>query len=78
MLLKWTLSLSMMASTALAESQADYFVHSLPGAPEGPLLKMHAGHIDLGMQHNEHLFFWHFQNRHIGDRQRTVVSCIPE
>lgn len=26
-----------------ASSAADYYVHSLPGAPEGPLLKMHAG-----------------------------------
>lgn len=25
------------------KSAADYFVHSLPGAPPGPLLKMHAG-----------------------------------
>lgn len=64
----------MMASTGFAQnSQADYFVHSLPGAPPGPLLKMHAGHVDLGLEHNEHLFFWHFQNRHIGDRQRTVI-----
>ena len=30
---------------AVADTKAagDYFVHSLPGAPEGPLLKMHAG-----------------------------------
>lgn len=25
------------------KTAADYFVHSLPGAPAGPLLKMHAG-----------------------------------
>lgn len=25
------------------KSAADYYVHSLPGAPEGPQLKMHAG-----------------------------------
>jgi carboxypeptidase D len=38
------LSLAMLPSLAAAEkSAADYFVHSLPGAPEGPLLKMHAG-----------------------------------
>lgn len=24
---------------------ADYFVRSLPGAPDGPLLKMHAGSV---------------------------------
>jgi carboxypeptidase D len=28
-----------------AKTAADYFVHSLPGAPEGqPLVKMHAGY----------------------------------
>lgn len=26
------------------KTAADYFVHSLPGAPDGPLLKMHAGY----------------------------------
>jgi len=25
------------------KTAADYFVQSLPGAPDGPLLKMHAG-----------------------------------
>jgi hypothetical protein len=28
---------------AAEKSAADYFIHSLPGQPEGPLLKMHAG-----------------------------------
>jgi hypothetical protein len=37
MLASWT-------STASADMAAgDYYVHSLPGAPAGPLLKMHAG-----------------------------------
>ena len=27
------------------KTAADYFVHSLPGAPDGPLLKMHAGYV---------------------------------
>jgi len=30
------------AAQAQAKTQADYFVHDLPGAPQ-PLLKMHAG-----------------------------------
>ena len=31
-------------SSVMADKAAgDYFVHSLPGAPAGPLLKMHAG-----------------------------------
>ncbi|EFX03291.1 pheromone processing carboxypeptidase kex1 [Grosmannia clavigera kw1407] len=51
----------------------DYFVHSLPGQPEGPLLKMHAGHIEITPEHNGNLFFWHFQNKHIANRQRTVI-----
>jgi hypothetical protein len=32
-------------SVAIAEkTAADYYVHSLPGAPDSPLLKMHAGY----------------------------------
>lgn len=39
------LSMLLLPPTAVAEKSAgDYFVHSLPGAPEGPLLKMHAGY----------------------------------
>ncbi|KAI9688577.1 MAG: Cell death protease [Bathelium mastoideum] len=34
---------------------------------------MHAGHIEITPEHNGNLFFWHFQNRHIGDRERTVI-----
>ncbi|KAF2461495.1 pheromone-processing carboxypeptidase kex1 [Lineolata rhizophorae] len=55
------------------KTAADYFVSSLPGAPDGPLLKMHAGHIEVTPEHNGHLFFWHFQNRHIAQKQRTVI-----
>jgi hypothetical protein len=42
----WSLlSISLWPSLAMAQkSAADYFVHSLPGAPDGPLLKMHAGY----------------------------------
>ncbi|KAL8418585.1 hypothetical protein RB594_001981 [Gaeumannomyces avenae] len=56
-----------------AASASDYFVKSLPGAPPGPLLKMHAGHIEVTPEHNGNLFFWHFQNKHIANRQRTVI-----
>ena len=30
---------------ALAQSAADYYVKSIPGQPDGPLLKMHAGYV---------------------------------
>ncbi|KAJ5951426.1 uncharacterized protein N7479_009839 [Penicillium vulpinum] len=68
-------ALSLLLSPALvsASSAADYYVHSLPGAPEGPFLKMHAGHIEVDPSINGNLFFWHFQNRHIANRQRTVI-----
>jgi hypothetical protein len=40
------LSLTAFLPIALADkTAADYFVHSLPGAPDGPLLKMHAGYV---------------------------------
>lgn len=39
----WTISLILGPMLAAASSAADYYVHSLPGAPDGPLLKMHAG-----------------------------------
>lgn len=68
------LSASVLPALGVAEKTAgDYFVHSLPGAPDGPLLKMHAGHIEITPEHNGNLFFWHFQNRHIANRQRTVI-----
>jgi carboxypeptidase D len=34
---------------------------------------MHAGHIEVDPENNGHLFFWHYQNRHIANRQRTVI-----
>ncbi|KAF2086090.1 pheromone-processing carboxypeptidase KEX1 [Saccharata proteae CBS 121410] len=55
------------------KTAADYFVHSLPGAPAGPMLKMHAGHVEVNETTNGNLFFWHYQNRHIANKQRTVI-----
>jgi len=66
-------STSWLPALAVAKTQADYFIRDLPGAPEGPLLKMHAGHIEVDSANNGHLFFWHYQNRHIADRQRTIL-----
>ncbi|KAI1462695.1 alpha/beta-hydrolase [Annulohypoxylon moriforme] len=68
------LGLASWASMASADlSASDYYVHSLPGAPTGDTLKMHAGHIEITPEHNGNLFFWHFQNKHIANRQRTVI-----
>jgi carboxypeptidase D len=41
----WSLlSICLYPTLSTAEKSAgDYYVHSLPGAPDGPLLKMHAG-----------------------------------
>jgi carboxypeptidase D len=38
-------ALTLLLSPVLvsASSSADYYVSSLPGAPQGPFLKMHAG-----------------------------------
>lgn len=30
-------------------------------------------HIEVDQANNGNLFFWHFQNRHIANRQRTVI-----
>lgn len=57
---------------AAAQSASDFYVSSLPGAPE-PLLKMHAGNIEITPEHHGNLFFWHFANRHIGAKPRTVI-----
>ncbi|KAK7931633.1 pheromone processing carboxypeptidase kex1 [Apiospora marii] len=68
------LALASRTLTVSAEkTAADYFVHSLPGAPKDSLVKMHAGHIEVNPEHNGNLFFWHFENQHIADRQRTVI-----
>jgi len=37
--------LSTLGVAGADKTAADYYVHSLPGAPAGPLLKMHAGYV---------------------------------
>ncbi|QPH04318.1 Cell death protease [Epichloe festucae Fl1] len=62
------------ATAAADKSAADYYVHNLPGLPKDAApIKMHAGHIEVTKEFNGNLFFWHFQNNHIADRQRTVI-----
>ncbi|KAK2865236.1 Cell death protease [Arthroderma sp. PD_2] len=34
---------------------------------------MHAGHVEVDPENKGNLFFWHYQNRHIANRQRTVI-----
>jgi hypothetical protein len=45
-----SLVLALSAPASAEKSAADYYVHSLPGAPEGPLLKMHAGYVPYFVQ----------------------------
>ncbi|POR38632.1 Carboxypeptidase [Tolypocladium paradoxum] len=62
------------AMTVADKSAADYYVRNLPGLPEDSHpIKMHAGHIEVTPEHHGNLFFWHFQNKHIANRQRTVI-----
>jgi carboxypeptidase D len=37
------------------------------------LLTLHNRHIEVDAEHNSNLFFWHYENRHIADRQRTIL-----
>lgn len=69
-----TLLSSICFSTPAAadKSAADYYVHSLPGAPE-PLLNMYAGHVEITPEHHGNMFFWFYKNRHIANRGRTVI-----
>ncbi|KAF2480072.1 serine carboxypeptidase [Neohortaea acidophila] len=54
------------------KSAADYFIHSLPGAPE-PLLKMWSGHVAITPEHHGNIFFWLYKNRNLANRPRTVI-----
>ncbi|UNI20710.1 Carboxypeptidase D [Purpureocillium takamizusanense] len=68
------LALWTTAAIAGSKSAADYYVRDLPGVPKDSApIKMHAGHIEVTPEHNGNLFFWHFQNKHIANRQRTVI-----
>ncbi|KAL9604963.1 MAG: hypothetical protein Q9219_000151 [cf. Caloplaca sp. 3 TL-2023] len=69
----WLVAWLLFAIHVFGKNAADYYVESLPGQPDGPLLTMHAGHVEVTPEHNGNLFFWHFQNRHIANRQRTVL-----
>ena len=66
------LSLFTFASAQEHKAAADYFINSLPGAPQ-PLLHQYAGHIEITPEHHGNLFFWLYKNRHIANRSRLVL-----
>ncbi|KAI9167675.1 Pheromone-processing carboxypeptidase KEX1 [Paramyrothecium foliicola] len=74
---RWLAALCLALCPALIAADntaASYYVRDLPGVPkDSPPIKMHAGHIEVTPEHNGNLFFWHFQNRHIANKQRTVI-----
>lgn len=37
------------------------------------LTSVTCSHIEITPEHNGNMFFWHYQNRHIANRQRTVI-----
>ncbi|OAA37789.1 pheromone processing carboxypeptidase KexA [Beauveria brongniartii RCEF 3172] len=68
------LILGPLAALADKPAAADYYVRNLPGVPEDQIpVKMHAGHIEIKPDTNGNLFFWHFQNKHIANKQRTII-----
>lgn len=74
LLLSTLLSSICFSASAVAadKTAADYYIHSLPGAPQ-PLLNMYAGHVEVTPEHHGNMFFWFYKNRHIANRQRTVI-----
>lgn len=42
------------------------------GRPQEHQLILHS-HIEVTPEHNGNIFFWHFQNQHIANKQRTVI-----
>lgn len=67
------LSCSWLPGAVAARSAADYYIDALPGAPPEPRLDMWAGHLEVTPEHHGNLFFWLFKNRHIANKQRTVL-----
>ncbi|KAF7563432.1 hypothetical protein G7046_g666 [Stylonectria norvegica] len=68
------LLLALCPALSYAAAAADYYVRDLPGLPvDASPIKMHAGHIEINEEHHGNIFFWHFQNQHIANKQRTVI-----
>ena len=47
--------------------------HTVTDLGLGEKADMLCRHIEVNEEHNGNLFFWHFANRHIANRQRTVL-----
>ena len=53
---------------------SDFYVHDLPLWPKSiSYIHMHAGHIPVGRQHSDALFFWHFSSKYLIDKPKTVI-----
>jgi hypothetical protein len=39
----------------------------------GFVLTLYSSHVEITPEHHGNLFFWHYQNRHIANKQRTVL-----
>jgi carboxypeptidase D len=39
----------------------------------GFVLTPYSSHVEITPEHHGNLFFWHYQNRHIANKQRTVL-----
>ena len=37
------------------------------------MLTLYPSHVEITPEHHGNLFFWHYQNRHIANKQRTVL-----
>src|SRR5271170_5939792 len=54
---------------------AGYFSHH-PLFPFAPTALINDSHIEVDEKNNGALFFWHFENKHIADRPRTVLPTL--
>ncbi|CAF1682111.1 unnamed protein product, partial [Adineta ricciae] len=52
----------------------DFYVENLPLLPQSESsMNMHAGYLPVNSQNHGSLFFWHFPNKFISDKSRTII-----
>ncbi|CAF1330848.1 unnamed protein product [Adineta ricciae] len=52
----------------------DFYVENLPLLPQSESsINMHAGYLPVNSQNHGSLFFWHFPNKFISDKSRTII-----